>query len=350
LKHLSHSDLQVLLSAINNLNSDLESQTLPERALSAASQVIAADSVAFTGFTYSGEFTGLGWENSGEISPADLEVFAQYVHENPLVSAFLYEHRRETLKITDLISPEKFHRTNVYNEFYRRVNVGNQLVAPLVISDELFMSCSINTDKEDFSERDKSALTLLAPHLVNAVRNAFAYERLNSALETENCGIVAVDSKGKPLFVSRFARRLFKQYFADEKCGTDSLPETLRAWIKQIDLTVRKNEFNLPPQPLKAANRNGELIIRFVYNTVTRERTLMLEEKRLASQKILERFQITKREAEILFWIMQGKTDNVIAALCGISPRTVQKHAENIYRKLGVETRTGAMLKASEIE
>jgi DNA-binding NarL/FixJ family response regulator len=305
---------------------------------------------AFTGATYSGEYAGIAWENSGTISPADIEIFAQYMHENPLVAAFLYEHRREILKITDLISPEKFQRTNVFNEFYQRVNVGNQLVAPLPISNELFMSCSINTSKEDFSERDKSALTLLAPHLINAVRNAFAYERLNSALETENCGIVAINAKGKPLFVSRFARRLFKKYFAEEKREMDSLPETLRAWIKQIDLTVKKNEFNLPPQPFKVANRNGELTIRFVYNTVTRERTLMFEEKRFVSPKMLEHFHITKREAEILFLITQGKTDSVIATLCGISLRTVQKHVENIYIKLGVETRTAAMLRVLEIK
>lgn len=58
---------------------------------------------------------------------------------------------------------------------------------------------------------------------------------------------------------------------------------------------------------------------------------------------------LTRREDEILFWITQGKSDDVMATLCGISPRTVHKHVENIYKKLGVETRTSAMLKALEI-
>jgi ATP/maltotriose-dependent transcriptional regulator MalT len=46
---------------------------------------------------------------------------------------------------------------------------------------------------------------------------------------------------------------------------------------------------------------------------------------------------------KVLFWITEGKTDPDIAMLCDISLRTVQKHVENIYRKLGVESRTAAL-------
>jgi DNA-binding CsgD family transcriptional regulator len=65
---------------------------------------------------------------------------------------------------------------------------------------------------------------------------------------------------------------------------------------------------------------------------------------------MFDSFGLTRREAEILFWIMQGKTDPVIADICRISLRTVHKHVENIYIKMGVETRTAAMLKALEIK
>nr|MDQ3322890.1 hypothetical protein [Acidobacteriota bacterium] len=119
MKHLSFQDLQLLLSAIENLNADSDPQTLPQRTLSAASKIISADSVAFTGFSYGGEYAGIAWENAGNISPADLEAFARYVHENPLMKSYIVERRSETLKITDLISPKEFKRTNLYNEFYR---------------------------------------------------------------------------------------------------------------------------------------------------------------------------------------------------------------------------------------
>jgi GAF domain-containing protein len=200
----------ILLSAIKEIHSDFNWHTLPERTLAAASKVIAADSAAFTGITYDGEYAGISWENSEAISPADIEVFSQYLHEQPLLEAFVVKRRMETLKITDLVSPEKFKRTNIYNEFYRRVGVSNQLVTPLSISNEFLMTCSINTSREDFSERDKLILTLIAPHLSNAIRNALAYQRVSSALDTQNCGIVAINAQGKPIFVSEYARRLLK--------------------------------------------------------------------------------------------------------------------------------------------
>ena len=54
---------------------------------------------------------------------------------------------------------------------------------------------------------------------------------------------------------------------------------------------------------------------------------------------------LTPRENEVLHWLARGKTDAEIAALLGLSPRTVQKHLEHIYVKLGVETRTAAVMR-----
>jgi DNA-binding NarL/FixJ family response regulator len=89
--------------------------------------------------------------------------------------------------------------------------------------------------------------------------------------------------------------------------------------------------------------------VRFLYNAETREKTLLLEEKEFHSPRSFANLGLTKRETEILFLITQGKTDDVIATLCNISLRTVHKHVENIYTKLGVETRTGAMLAALKL-
>ena len=55
---------------------------------------------------------------------------------------------------------------------------------------------------------------------------------------------------------------------------------------------------------------------------------------------------LTPRENEVLHWLARGKTDIEIAALLGLSPRTVQKHLEHVYVKLGVETRTAAVMRA----
>jgi DNA-binding CsgD family transcriptional regulator len=55
---------------------------------------------------------------------------------------------------------------------------------------------------------------------------------------------------------------------------------------------------------------------------------------------------LTVREKEVLQWLAAGKTDRDIACILGISPRTVQKHLQRMYEKLGVETRTAAVTRA----
>jgi DNA-binding CsgD family transcriptional regulator len=57
--------------------------------------------------------------------------------------------------------------------------------------------------------------------------------------------------------------------------------------------------------------------------------------------------QLTAREAEVLRWVAAGKSDAQIGAILRVSARTVQKHLQNIYDKLGVESRTAAVMRAS---
>jgi DNA-binding CsgD family transcriptional regulator len=54
---------------------------------------------------------------------------------------------------------------------------------------------------------------------------------------------------------------------------------------------------------------------------------------------------LSAREREVMHWLSGGKTDRDIGDILGISPRTVHKHLQRIYEKLGVETRTAAVMR-----
>jgi DNA-binding CsgD family transcriptional regulator len=59
---------------------------------------------------------------------------------------------------------------------------------------------------------------------------------------------------------------------------------------------------------------------------------------------------LTPRETEVLSWVAKGKTNRDVGEILGMSPRTVNKHLEHIYVKLGVETRTAAAAMAMNPE
>ena len=61
-----------------------------------------------------------------------------------------------------------------------------------------------------------------------------------------------------------------------------------------------------------------------------------------AALQRLREVALTPRETEVLSWLAKGKTNRDIAEILGMSPRTVNKHLEHVFEKLGVETRSAA--------
>ena len=62
-----------------------------------------------------------------------------------------------------------------------------------------------------------------------------------------------------------------------------------------------------------------------------------------------QKFGLTPREAEVLLWIAQGKTNPEISTICGAANKTIKRHVTHIFQKLGVEGRNAAALSALEI-
>lgn len=67
------------------------------------------------------------------------------------------------------------------------------------------------------------------------------------------------------------------------------------------------------------------------------------------SPKRLESLGLTPREAEVLLWVAQGKSNGDIAILLGMAEKTVKKHMGSIFDKLGLEGRNAATVRALEV-
>ena len=69
---------------------------------------------------------------------------------------------------------------------------------------------------------------------------------------------------------------------------------------------------------------------------------LMEGEVGTEAELLKRKLMLTQREAEVVLWIARGKANRDIAEILSLSPRTVNKHLEQIFSKLGVENRTAA--------
>jgi DNA-binding CsgD family transcriptional regulator len=77
--------------------------------------------------------------------------------------------------------------------------------------------------------------------------------------------------------------------------------------------------------------KGDEYLLRLVNDDQPDERDLLKQH-----------FAVASREAEVLLWVAKGKTNREIAQILELSPRTVNKHLEQLFKKIGVENRTSA--------
>lgn len=68
-----------------------------------------------------------------------------------------------------------------------------------------------------------------------------------------------------------------------------------------------------------------------------------------SSAEPLRTLGLTEREAEVLLWVAQGKSNGDVATILGMSEKTVKQHLGVVFQKLGVESRSAATLRALEV-
>lgn len=117
------------------------------------------------------------------------------------------------------------------------------------------------------------------------------------------------------------------------------LPECLRAGAGKL-----VNDGILPGALLRIEAGDDAIELALVDRPRTGEALVRISliDPRTDVSRLQRKFGLTLREAEVLLWISYGKTNRVIGETLSISPRTVNKHLEQIFRKLGVETRAAA--------
>jgi DNA-binding CsgD family transcriptional regulator len=349
MSNLSYSDLMKVLRAVELLNSGTGMETLADRSLSCILSLIKNEMTAFDGFDPTGEYTGYFWYSPpGTVSEESVRVLGELVHEHPHFAALVSTPGELTLRTSDSVSLSRFHQTALYNEFYKLFDGEAQISTAMRVSPTCVVTCSIHRPTMDFDDSELEALKLITPHLRAAFINAQAFEKVDSERKcltaAERRGIVTINDHCAIVFINGSAEQLLQIYFGDYV--PKRLPESLERHIKSEGIDMNGKDYCAPPRPYRTRNGDAELVIRLAFDAQARLLTLIFEERFERSKSDFCRLGMTERESEILFWMSKGKTNGEIGQICCISPRTVQKHVENLFVKLGVETRTSAVMAA----
>jgi len=164
-------------------------------------------------------------------------------------------------------------------------------------------------------------------------RNARTIRQVREVLDIGGHAVVVVDDAGTILWRSQLAERWLTLFFA---ANTNAVPARLQDWLAA-------HTESAAPSSLVAHFGNQQLTVNVAGTVGLGERVLLLYCQAADSPALrLARAALTPRETEVLYWLARGKTNRDIADICGMKPRTVTKHVEHIFEKLGVETRAAA--------
>ncbi|WP_315740606.1 MULTISPECIES: response regulator transcription factor [unclassified Bradyrhizobium] len=182
-------------------------------------------------------------------------------------------------------------------------------------------------------------LARIRVHLANARMTQSA----RAALDVSGRFLLAVNREGRLMWATPQAQKLLSDSFgtAEELV----LPEALRLWLDQAQNGKggAKAAASIPDHP--------ELRLYYMGGAGSNEFLLRLAKESSGElpKQFSSAFGLTTREGEVLSWLSKGKTNRDIAQILGLSPRTVDKHLEQIYAKLGVENRTAAAAVATGV-
>jgi DNA-binding response OmpR family regulator/DNA-binding CsgD family transcriptional regulator len=154
--------------------------------------------------------------------------------------------------------------------------------------------------------------------------------------------IAITPQNGRIVWQTPLARQWLQNYFAVENELSELItPSPVFNWIA---IAYQTDTDGKTLQPLTIIQNSKRLTFSPADLSSDEQWVIILREESDAAQieALMLTFKLTKRESEVLYWAIKGKTSRDIGDILSASPRTINKHLEHVFAKLGVETRTAA--------
>jgi DNA-binding response OmpR family regulator/DNA-binding CsgD family transcriptional regulator len=163
------------------------------------------------------------------------------------------------------------------------------------------------------------------------------------ALDATGRFLLATDRSGRFLWCTPKAKQLLAELFPAHNDQNASLPQAI------VDQLMQLRRENARSQPRSTLDIGGRRLEFSVLSPIGPDELLfrLTEVGTAGDERTLQQsLSLTSRESEVLLWISRGKSNREIGEILTISPRTVNKHLEQIFVKLGVENRASAAARA----
>ncbi|ODS97184.1 MAG: hypothetical protein ABS56_10360 [Lautropia sp. SCN 69-89] len=288
----------------------------------------------------------------GHIDPA---AFDRLLAGHPLVRHHLRHPHARAVRLTDCVNDADFRRSELFRDYYGPLGLDRVALLPLAWEPGRLTGIVLNRAGRDFSDAEIGLLEAVRSQVAALYRQAVskacsdcAVGLLHGVAGSGRVGAITfdrhfgiVEASGPALgWLAEIARR-----DAPPAPGS-ALPLPVLQWLR-----AQVSEAAACGQDRRSASLVDEsggtrLVLHCLPRSCPSGCTLLIECAEPSDRALAPASRLTPRQTEILGWIAAGKTDECIAELLGVSRRTVGKHLQNMYRRLGVGNRTGAVMRA----
>ncbi|MBW4708182.1 response regulator [Roseobacter sp. YSTF-M11] len=178
----------------------------------------------------------------------------------------------------------------------------------------------------------------LIARITTHIINAQAIQSARQALDASGRSVIAVAPSGALLWGSPKALRLLAEPAKDD--ATTALDTPL--FLSWLSSNAQR------PASKSSSFCHETFVLDFIGSSPSGEMFLKIQQKGHLRpyQHLGEVFGLTPREAEVLYWLSLGKANRDIAQILSLSSRTINKHLEQVFQKMGVDNRTSAAVSA----
>lgn len=247
--------------------------------------------------------------------------------------------------LSDHASGPAWHENGLYRELLQYDEAEDHLSIEFGSRCGMLTSVGIFRRSRGFMEEEVRRFGMLIPHIELALQNARIAEAagiVNWADEqVEGKPLMQVQADGSVSDISPRAGGLFQRFFG---AGPGELPVVLRRWLQRSIEVLNRGALAEQLRPLLAQSGGETAEFRLYHRIDVPGYWLGVRVAGGTAAGEGRARRLSPREWEVLRWVREGKSNGEIAALLGVSFFTVKTHLKNIFRKLGVRTRTEAVL------
>jgi len=273
---------------------------------------------------------------------------------------------KTVLKFGESISFRDWERSFFYNNFMLPQHLYWELFLTLRWKNNLEGMITLWRSKKqpDFEDKEVLKAARLASHLGVVVHNICLISRVNtreshflSADEADGEGLLWLDHRFTPSFFNTKARDICLQLLGRIPYSTSDLEKgdlpipscVIRDCSDLLDLVKAEGQPILLPKERIILTESGqkfriECSLMWKGDQISSAPNFMVTLSDLTDEQKLEtafqtRFQLSRRELDVIYYLIRGLSDNEIGEKLFISRQTVHTHTKNIYKKLGAKSR-----------